>query len=85
MDFLFFYKVFQNFIFSNFDLLQTFNDYGLLRMGPTFLKSLFNFPSFQIYARSGDCIRILNLRQKKNTSKEFSVELMWESHEQLEL
>ena len=30
-----------------------------------------NFPSFQIYARSGDCIRILNLRQKKHIKKNF--------------
>ena len=49
MDFLLFNKVFQNFIFSNFNLLQTFNDYRLLRMGPTFLKSFFNFQIFQVF------------------------------------
>ena len=49
MDFLLFNKVFQNFIFSNFNLLQTFNDYGLLWMGPTFLKSLLNFQIFQVF------------------------------------
>ena len=49
IDFLLFNKVFQNFIFSNFNLLQTFNDYGLLWMGPTFLKSLLNFQIFQVF------------------------------------
>jgi len=86
MDFLLFNKVFQNFIFSNFNLLQTFNDYGLLRMGPTFLKSFFNFQIFQVFKSMLGWVIVSGfwILDKKNTSKKISVKLMWESHEQLE-